>query len=244
MQVRLRTAGVVAIGGALLAMSGVLVAQVEPSQDSTPAGASQETVAVPRSRLAGQWHLNKELSTLPRTSTSEEPSAPPGGGSGGGARRPGGGGGGGYGGRGGFGGRGGSGGAGGYGGSPQVMPEDALKMRALMRVLAEPAEMLTILVSSAEVTTTDEHGFVLKLKTDGKKQEVNFGPGAIIDTKAKWEGDVLSLELSAGSMKLTETYQVTAQPQMLAIAVQPASGKGDGGHMPLAPMKFVYGRGE
>jgi hypothetical protein len=111
-------------------------------------------------------------------------------------------------------------------------------------VLAEPAELLTILVSPTEVTTTDEHGDVLKFKTDGRKQEVNFGPGAVIDTKAKWDGDALSLELTAGSMKLTETYAVTKANPMLVIAVQPAAGKNTGGRGPVTPLKFVYGRGE
>jgi hypothetical protein len=124
------------------------------------------------------------------------------------------------------------------------MSEDVLKMRALMRALAEPADLLTVLVSPSEVTTTDEHGTVLKFKTDGKKQEINFGPGALIDTKAKWDGDALSLELTAGSMKLTETYSVATESHMLVIAVQPASSKPTNGRLTVAPMKFVYGRVE
>jgi hypothetical protein len=123
------------------------------------------------------------------------------------------------------------------------MSDDMLKMRALMRVLQAPAEILTILVSPSEVTTTDEQGFELKFKTDGKKQDINFGPGAQIDTKAKWVGGVLSLELSAGSMKLTETYQVTTEGHMLVIAVQPGSSQSGGSRVAPVPMKFVYGHG-
>jgi hypothetical protein len=66
----------------------------------------------------------------------------------------------------------------------------------------------------------------------------------LIDTKAKWDGDALSLELTAGSMKLTETYSVATESHMLVIAVQPASSKPTNGRLAVAPMKFVYGRGE
>jgi len=85
---------------------------------------------------------------------------------------------------------------------------------------------------------------VLKFKTDGKKQEINYGPGAVIDTKAKWDGDALSLELTAGSMKLVETYAITRDNPLLVISVQPAPDKNSGGRSMMMPMKFVYGRGE
>jgi len=249
-------AGVCGAAGALvlaLCSAGPVAAQ-EPAPTSTSLSTTQPEAATP-DKLVGQWHLNKDLSSQP-SMPNDEPGQTGGGsrgrggsggsggmgGMGGGGRGRGGGGmgGGGYGGRGG-------GGMGGYGGgasSPQVNPEDVLKLRALMRGFAEPAEVLNILVTPADVTTTDEHGAVQRIKTDGKKQSIDYGPGAEkIDTVAKWNGGVLTLDLSVGKTKVEETYQTSMQGKMMVVAVQvPGQGGGRGGVG--GQMKFVYEKAE
>jgi hypothetical protein len=192
----------------------------------TPAA---ETPAPDPTQLEGQWHLNRQLSAVPEPGeTGQEagqPSRPRGGGGFGGRR-------------GGFGGRGG-GRMGGGGGSAPTMSEDLLKMRAFVRNLAEPASVLTILVAPDQVTMTDEQGVVRKFKTDGKKAEIDFGPGANIDTKATWEAGRLELEIGSGNLKASETYQLTSDGKMLVVTVQPPSMQRGAGQ---APVKFVYDR--
>ena len=142
---------------------------------------------------------------------------------------------------GGMGGRGGAGMGGGVARSGSS--DDMLKMRALMRAFAEPADRLTILVAPSEVTMTDQAGSVIKLKTDGKKETIDFGPGARLDTKTTWVGDVLNLEITAGKMKVAETYQVTTQANMMVITIHPSAGQGGGAPRAQAtPIKYVYQR--
>jgi hypothetical protein len=219
----------VLIAGAMAA-AGTMILSAQPrSPQDKPA---QESTTASPSRLTGQWHFNKELSTPPQDESQQGGQSVPG--------RPGRGGGGFGGGRGGPGG--GLGGRGGYSGGRTSAgnAEDLAKMRALRRELADPAEVLTIVVGSSEVTMTDGHGITRKFKTDGKKQEIELEPGVKIDATSKWDADVLTQELSAGALKLAESFQVTVQGHMMVITI--ASKAGGGGRSQATPIKYVYER--
>jgi hypothetical protein len=222
---------------------------VVAAQDKPATGATSDAT----NKVAGQWRLNKDLSaSVPEQgdpSGAGGQAGNPGGGSGGyggGGRGGGGRGGGGFGGRGGgFGG----GGGGGYGGSRgggtrggQMSPDDMAKMRDLMREERDAPLVLNIVVTPTDATITDDQGVVRKFKTDGKKEQVDFGASKI-DTTAKWDGDILHIEMTAGQMKLTETYQVLTQGGLLVVTMQPGSsagGQGAGGQ--AASVKYVYDR--
>ena len=218
-----------AVGSLVLASWPAVGARARVAQGTGAVQAPAARTAAPDSKqLEGQWRLNRQLSAVPELGeTAQEPSQP---------SQPRGGGFGGH--RGGFGGRGGGEGMGGGGGAT-TMPEDLLKMRAFVRSLAEPASILTILVAPAEVTMTDEQGVVRKFKTDGKKAQIDFGPGANIDTKTTWEAGKLDLEIGSGSLKASETYQITSDGKMLVVTVQPPSMQRNAAQ---APIKFVYDR--
>jgi hypothetical protein len=216
-------------------------AQTAPTQAATPDPA----------RLTGQWHFNKDLSTLP-PDPSEQGSQS------GGNSRPGGGGRGGYGGgggRGGYGGRGGGGygGRGGYGGGggqSSISSDDMAKMRALRLELAEPPDTLTVVVGASDVTFTDGHGLTRKYKTDDKKQTIELEPGIKVDTVSRWDGDIFKTDFTAGPMKVTESCQVTVQGHMMVISVSTLSnrggnqdqGSGNSSQTPTA--KYVYERAD
>ena len=226
--------GMAVVSGLVFASWSGAGARAHASQEGVGehAPAPQAAPADPK-RLEGQWHLDRQLSTVPEPNEEEpagQPSRP--------GRGGGGGGGGGFGGRrGGFGGRGG----GGESRGAAVMSEDVLKMRAFARELAEPATVLTILVTPAEVTMTDERGSVRKFKTDGRKANIDYGPGADIDTKATWEDGSLQLEIGGGNPKATETYELTGDGRVLVVAVQlPAVQRGAA----QTPVKFVYDRAQ
>jgi hypothetical protein len=220
---RTRHVACIAIAAALCLTARGLRAQT-PAQDN-------------HSNFAGQWHFNKDLSSPPpQIDDSGSASGQSGGRSGGGY----GGGRGGYGGgRGGYGGRG---GGGSYNGGSQMSSEDMLTMRALMRELSDPPQLLTVVVSTDSIDFTDEHGSAHKFRTDGKKEQIELGPSAKVDAKTKWDGATLDQEFSAGHMKVTETYQVTPDGRYLIATIQRAAdqnGRGQG-----LTMKYVYQRGD
>lgn len=213
--------------GVMLAASSTLMAGQTPPASS--AAASAQIAAAPDpTRLAGQWHFDRELSTLPAAPSEEGVSPSPGR----------------FGGRRGGGGFGGGRRGGGRVRGAQTMSDDVLALRAFMRELAEPPEVLTILVSASEVTMTDERGAVRKIRTDGKKQKVDFGPGAIMDTKASWDHDILALELGSGEAMITARYQVTVDGHMLVMTVQPPASQQRNASSASSPIKLVYNRAE
>jgi hypothetical protein len=213
-----------ALLGVVFAASSTLL---EGQAPASSAPAAQVSPAPDPTRLAGQWHFDRDLSTPPTAPTADGVSPPP---AGFGGRRGGGG----------FGG--GERGAGRVRGA-QTMADDVLALRAFMRELAEPPEVLTIVVAPSEVTMTDERGAVRKIRTDGKKQKVDFGPGAIMETKASWDHDILALELGSGDAMITATYQVTVDGRMLVMTAQPPVSQRNSSRASV-PIKLVYTRAE
>jgi hypothetical protein len=208
---------------AALCLTGGLRAQT-PAQDT-------------HSNFAGQWHFNKDLSSPPPQlddSGSAAGRAPSGRSGGYGGRGGRGGSGGGYGGRG---------GGGSYSGGSQMSSEDMLTMRALMRELSDPPQVWTVVVATDSIAFTDEHGSSHKFRTDGKKEQIELGPSAKVDSKTKWNGDILDQEFSAGHMKVSETYQLTPDGRLLIATIQRAPDQ-DSGRSQSLTMKFVYQRGD
>jgi len=228
------------IAGVMLVFGTMILSAADRSPQDRP---TPDAAATPSpSRLTGLWHFNKELSTPPPDDGQQ--GAQPGGarggpGGGGGRGRPGGGG---FGG-GGLGGRGG-GFTGGRNSSGNA--EDLIKMRALRRELSEPPDVLTIVVGASDVTMTDGHGLTRKFKTDAKKQEIELEPGVKIEATSKWDADVLTQELTAGQLNVTETYQVTVQGHMMVITIESNAGGGRnrGGSGQAAASKYVYERSD
>lgn len=206
--VRMRT--LMCVGAMALAVG---LGPVRASQDAPPA-----TLMAAQARLGGVWKFNKDLSTDTSTmGRSAQPQDP-----GPGSSRGGGGGGGSYGGGGGRS-RGGGGGRG-YGGGG-ADPEQMLQLKALTREVAEAPDRLTIVVSDAIVEFTDDQGVVRKFTTSGKKEKIDLGTSKV-DVQSKWDAGVLTIEMSAGSAKLTETYQVTIEGHVLIETMKLQTGSG------------------
>jgi hypothetical protein len=213
-----------ALLGVVFAASSTLLAGQPPASS---AASAQIAAAPDPTRLAGQWHFDRELSTPPTASAADGVSPPPAG----------------FGGHRGGGGFGGGGRGAGRVRGTQTMSDDVLALRAFMRELAEPPQVLTIVVTAADVTMTDELGAVRKIRTDGKKQKVDFGPGAMMDTKASWDHDRLTLEVGSGDAMITATYQVTVDGRMLVMTVQPPVSQRNSSSA-SSPIKLVYTRAE
>jgi hypothetical protein len=182
------------------------------------------------SALGGIWKFNKDLSSdtskLQTQADNASPSAGPSG-------RPRGGSGGGY-------GRGGGGG----GGRSVGSTEQGLQTRALLREMAEPPAQVTIVVSDGATTFTDDQGAVRKFTTDGKKESIDLGT-AKVDSVAKWDGGTLTVEMTGGNVKLTETYQLTVQGHALVVelkSVNSGSTRSSGSGTTAVPYKRIYDR--
>jgi hypothetical protein len=183
--------------------------------------------------LGGIWKFNKELSTDTSKLQTQADNSPP---SGGASARP----------RGGFGGGFGRGGGGGGGGRPIASAEQGLQTRALLREMAEPPAQVTIVVASDATTFTDDQGVVRKFTTDGKKESIDLG-SAKVDSVSKWDGGTLTVELTGGNFKLTETYQLTVQGHALVVELRSASSAsthGGGSGASAVPVKRIYDRGD
>jgi hypothetical protein len=194
------------------AISGAVIRGQE-----TPASSSTSTLA--GSKLIGEWQFNKDHST-------PAPAEAAGGESGQRGGRGGRSGGGGFGGRGGFGGGFGGGYGAGYNtGRPNE--EQMLQMRALLREVNETPDRVTLVATDTTVSFTDNQGIVRKYATSGKREKIELGT-AKIDVVTKWTGQELTQEFTAGALKVTERYGVSADGKQLTetITVQGAAAAG------------------
>lgn len=196
---------------------------------ATPAAPSQPNPD-PQA-LAGIWKLNKDLSSDTSKLQTQAESAQPSGDAG--RRR-----------------RGGSGGfSGGYGRGGGARPEGnsdsahALQVRALLREMADQPTQETIVVTPDTTTLTDDHGVVRKFTTNGKKEAIDLD-ATQVDSVSKWEGGALTVELSAGAFKLSETYQLTVQGHELVVALSSTSSSRQGGVPTPAPVKRIYDKAD
>jgi hypothetical protein len=231
---------VVALSGAAAPRAAAQDPAARQAQASAPATAPAANQSP--SALGGIWKFNKELSSDTSKLQTQADNAPP---SGGTSNRPRGGFGGGFG-RGSGGGGGGSGGGSGGGGRTEGSTEQGLQTRALLREMAEPPAQVTIVVADDTTTFTDDQGVMRKFTTDGKKESIDLG-SAKVDSVSKWDGGTLSVELTGGNFKLTETYQLTVQGHALVVELKSAnsgSTRTSGSGASAVPVKRIYDRAD
>ncbi|HEY6358347.1 MAG TPA: hypothetical protein VIX35_08875, partial [Vicinamibacterales bacterium] len=116
-----------------------------------------------------------------------------------------------------------------------------LQRRALLREMAEPPNQVTVIVTDSTTTFTDDQGVERKFTTDGKKESIDLGT-ARVDSVSKWDGGTLTVEMTGGNFKLTETYQLTVQGHALVVEMKSAtSGKTTNTPVGSAvPLKFIF----
>jgi hypothetical protein len=191
-----------------------VAAQAAPSPN--PAPAVQASTAAAPTTIAGAWRLDPDLNEKPGQQANGDGDA-----SGGGRRFGGGRSGGRMG--GGFGGgrmrRGGRGG----------MDPEAMQARiALMREIMQPADQLTITLSSdnKNVSITYGDGRVFEYKADGSKEKHQLTNGTV-DTKTKWDGQTLETEYDlADNFKVVRDYALTEKTHQLVITTKVEGGRG------------------
>lgn len=201
-----------------------------PPQASTPPPASTPTVPRSPTALSGVWKFNKDLSSdtskLDAQANSPQGNGGSGSGSGGGRR--------------------GFGGFGGRGRPSQSNTQQGLETRALIREMAEPPNQITMVVTDTTTTFTDDQGVERKFTTDGNKEKIDLGT-AQVDSVSKWNADVLTVEMTGGNFKLTETYQLTVQGHELVETLSSTSSgnrQGSGLGTTAVPIKFVFDRAD
>jgi hypothetical protein len=116
-----------------------------------------------------------------------------------------------------------------------------IQIRDVMRQVAHPPDAVTIVTDEKTVTFTDFDGAVRKFTTDGKKEKVDIVT-AKVDSITKWDGPVLTQELSIGQLKVTRTWQLTKQGDMLVETVKTDAGGRSGSAG--TPIKFIFDRAE
>jgi hypothetical protein len=187
--------------------------------------AADEPPKVSRSGISGAWALNKSLGSAPGSVGMPEDGGP------GGHGRRGGPGGGGPGG-GGFGGGagGGMGRRGGMGGGPRGGPdgeqrrEDMAARRALMQELLELPARVTIAQDGDKLAFIEPDGVVRTYVANDKTEKHQLQNGTI-ETKSKWDGDALVMELkTSGGMTITRRWVARGEPRQLEVTTTAERG--------------------
>jgi len=179
---------------------------------SAPALIAQQQTAVARPVLAGAWLVDKALSTAPGSVSMPDDGTddrPPGGGRGAGGM------GGGMGGR--RGGMGGGGGMGGPGGGGRRRDEDMAARRSLMEELMALPPKFTIAQEGDKVVFIEPDGVVRAYVANDKVEKHQLQNGTI-ETKSRWDGDALEMELKpSDGLTITRRYAVHGSPRLLEV---------------------------
>ena len=112
--------------------------------------------------------------------------------------------------------------------------------------MAEPPVQVTIVVADDTTTFTDDQGAMRKFTTNAKKETIDLGT-AKVDSVSKWDGGTLTVEMTGGSFKLTETYQLTVQGHALVVELKStnsASRNANGAGTTAVPVKRIYDRAD
>jgi len=89
-----------------------------------------------------------------------------------------------------------------------------------MQELVQLPVRLTIIQDGDQVTFAEPDGVVRKYLANGKSEKHQLTAGTI-ETKTKWDGPSLEMELTAGDrMRLVRTYTVRNDPRRLEVATR------------------------
>ena len=184
--------------------------------------AADEPPKISHPGISGAWAINKSLGSAPGSGGMPED------GGHGGRGGPGGGGhGGGMGGGGGMGRRG---GMGGMGGGPRggqdgdKRREDMAARRALMQELLELPPRVTIAQDGDKLAFIEPDGVVRTYVANDKSEKHQLQNGTI-ETKSKWDGDALVMELkTSGGMTITRRWAVRGEPRQLEVTTTAERG--------------------
>lgn len=152
-------------------------------------------------RLSGKWKLNEELSPVLKAGSSPMAATGQGG------RRPGG-------------------GNGGPGGRPQayesqrLIEERNIRVRALYRELTVSPETLTLSVTLATAKFVDADGAERVININQKKEKLDLGT-ALIDSRTRWNGAALTIELEGGQdLKVVEVFELSPTGTQLLVTIE------------------------
>jgi hypothetical protein len=178
--------------------------------------------ATARPDLAGTWTLNPALGTprgsaaMPDDDTGMGPGRPVGGGGGGGGGGIGGGG---IGGRTPFGNRGGA-----SRGGPPPRKGDRAASGALMQELLEPVARVTIRQDGDRIAFVEADGIAREYVANDKVEKHQLVNGTI-ETKTRWDGDALVMELRASKrMTIVRRYTVRGDERRLEVTTSVDGG--------------------
>jgi hypothetical protein len=191
-----------AVGLAVVA-AGVALRAQEPGKPQVLALARPMSQAEAAARLTGKWKLNEELSPPLRAGSSPLAGAAQGGPqAGGGNRRA------------------------GNGGRPlarealRLQEERNLRVRALYRELSIAPETLTLTFSVATAKFVDPDGVERLVNINAKKEKLDLGT-TIVDSRARWEGTSLTIELEGGQdLKVVEIFELSPTGTQMLVTIR------------------------
>jgi len=109
---------------------------------------------------------------------------------------------------------------GGYDGPPSFAFSMMQQQRDTLRDLMEIAPMLTVGISPANVTITDDLNRKLVFPTDGKKQKYQIS-AAVFEARTYWDGSQLKMDIEGpNGLKVSETYLLSEDGSRLFVLIR------------------------
>jgi hypothetical protein len=216
--------GVIALLMVSVASAGA--AQQLPATDAAAGAVAEEVVHTPE-QFTGVWDYNADESIniatgkpeqSPRSATQRTAAARAGGaGPGGGGGRAG---------SGGYGGGYGAGGGPSRGSGTGLSPEMLRASRDLVRDLMEIPESLTVAVTPADITFTDDLNRTRTFPTDGSKHRYQLGASQF-SARVEWRDSQLRKDIDGDfGFKMSETYLLSPDASRLFVVLRvPTSGR-------------------
>jgi hypothetical protein len=190
--------------GMTLAFGGVAADAQEPGKPQVLQLARPMSQAEAAARLTGKWKLNEELSPPLRAGSSPMAGSAQGGPQSAPRRS----------------------GPTGSGGRPmarealRLQEERNIRVRALYRELTIAPETLTLTCSVGAATFVDPDGFVRKVNLNSKKEKLDLGT-AIVDSRGRWEGTSLTIELEGGQdLKVVQIFELSPTGTQMLVTMR------------------------
>jgi hypothetical protein len=117
-----------------------------------------------------------------------------------------------------------------------------LRLRAIYRELTVRPQQLTITATLTSASLIDEDGVERVVNLNGKKEKLDLGT-TVLDSRSRWDGAALTIELEAGSqLTLTEAFELSPTGRQLLVTLRTGEGTNPRRGQTASVVQRVYDR--
>jgi hypothetical protein len=124
----------------------------------------------------------------------------------------------------------------------RLVEERNIKVRALNREFEVAPTTLALAVSVATATFVDAAGAERVIYINQKKEKLDLGT-AIVDSRARWNGAALTIELDGGSdLKVLEIFELSPTGAQMLVTIRPGDERDENARGLRGQVQRVYDR--